>query len=264
MSGTEIEHTNYLSLYKDGSSDFMERNDDAAKVEKLAKYLHPWRTKDGPPGERQLKQIVCDHFADHNVGRIGVLVAEPGLIPVLKTFVGLKKYTSDPSSPSSTLFGHHYRYVADVKENNGEINKFDWECLAMTSEVNVFKEKHHKTKLEDNPDTLIFPPVTEDNVQRETLCVHKAMYIPFCLMSLVLDKDLNPRETFLFVHDTINAAKLSCCQDLLDFRRVAGTFAEEGDALPVVARDIAGNVTAVSINRPLIRSMKTKVVRRDL
>ena len=108
MSGTKIEHKTYLSLYKDSSSDPRRKNDDVAKVEKLAKYLHPWRTKDGAILEGELKQIVSDHFADHNIGGIGVWVAGPTTIPVLKAFVGLKKYTSDPSSPFSTLFGHHY------------------------------------------------------------------------------------------------------------------------------------------------------------
>ena len=58
-----------------------------------------------------------------------------------------------------------------MDKGNGEINKFDWEVLKMTSEVNVFKEKHHKTKLEDNPDIIILSPVKEDDVQIETISV---------------------------------------------------------------------------------------------
>ena len=60
-------------------------------------------------------------------------------------------------------------YVRDVDKGNGEINKLDWDVLRMTSEVNVFKEKHHKTKIKDNPDTIILPPVMEDNAQTETI-----------------------------------------------------------------------------------------------
>ena len=37
-----------------------------------------------------------------------------------------------------------------------------------------------------------------------------------------------------------------------------------GSLLPPVARDTAGNITAVSINRPLQRFMKEKVAYRDL
>ena len=100
-------------------------NDNKAKEEKLAKYLHPWRTKDGAILEAELKQIVSNQFADHNIGWIDVWVTQSASIPVLKVFVELKKYTCNPSSLSSTLFGHHYRYVGDVNEGNGKINKFD-------------------------------------------------------------------------------------------------------------------------------------------
>ena len=71
---TKIKHKNYVSLYKDISLDLMEMNDDPAKMERLAKYLHPWQTKDGAILEDELKQIVLDQFADHNLGGIGVWV----------------------------------------------------------------------------------------------------------------------------------------------------------------------------------------------
>ena len=58
---------------------------------------------------------MCDNFADHNTGGIGVWVVGPGRMLQLKSFVGLKKYTSDPSSMSSTLFGHHFGLVGELK-----------------------------------------------------------------------------------------------------------------------------------------------------
>ena len=94
-------------------------------METLAKYLHPWRTSNDVISDLELKFIVSDHFADHNVGGIAVWVTGPAGIPVLKTFVGLKKYIIDPSSPSLTLVGHHYGYLGDVEDGNGEIFKFD-------------------------------------------------------------------------------------------------------------------------------------------
>lgn len=193
-----IEHKNYVSLYKDISLDPMGMNDDPAKVERLAKYLHPWRTKDGAFSKDELKQIVSDQFADHNIWGIGVRVTQSASTRVLIVFVGLKNYTYKPSSLSSKLFGHHYEYVGDVNEDNGEINKFDWDCLKMTSEVDVFKEKHHKTKLEDNPDLIIIPSVKEDDAQVETISVRHAMYILYCLIPLVLD--------MISIQD-----RLSCC-----------------------------------------------------
>ena len=64
----------------------------------------------------------------------------------LKMFVGLKKYTIDPSSISLTLFGHHFGFVSDVKDGTGKINKFDWDCLEPSIKVNVFKGKDHQKK----------------------------------------------------------------------------------------------------------------------
>ena len=107
------------------------------------------------------------------------------------------------------------------------------------------------------------PPVKEDDAQRETISVRNAMFVPFCLMPYVLDKDLNPREAFLLLFDIITAAKLTGCQGILDFCRVGGTLATTGAALPALARTTVGNMTAVSVSRPLIQFMKTKVLHRD-
>ena len=220
--------------------------------------------KDGVISKAALQQIVSDQFADHNIGGIGVFITKESGTLVLKVLVGVKKYTCDPTSPSSKLFGHHYAYVGDIDKGNGEITKVDWDILEMISKVNMFKEKHHKTKLKDNPDSIILGPVKEDDAQTETISVRHAVYIPYCLMPLVLDKDLNPRQAFLLLYDTINANDLGCCQGLLDFCWVAGTLAKAGDTLPPVARDTARNVTAASIGRPLIRFMKNFVVYHDL
>ena len=184
--------------------------------------------------------------------------------PRLRMCVGLKKYTMDPSSMSSKLFGHWYCFVGDVDDGQGEINKFDWDYLQISGEINVYKEKHHKKILEENPTKIIIDPVGEDDAQQETIRVRNAMFFPYCLMPLVLDKELNPREAFLLLEATISAGNLSCCQGVLDFCRVGGTLANVGDTKPRLARDTAGNITAVSIDRPLQRFMRKKVLERDL
>ena len=80
--------------------------------------------------------------------------------------------------------------------------------LEMTSDVNVFKENYHKKKLEDNPNFIILGPVKGDDAQTETISVQQSVYIPYCLMPLVLDEDLNPRQAFLLLYDTIIASTL--------------------------------------------------------
>ena len=41
----------------------------------------------------------------------------------------------------------------------------------MTSDVNVYKERHNKKKLEDNPMDEVLGPIKDDDAQVETLCV---------------------------------------------------------------------------------------------
>ena len=77
----------------------------------------------------KLKLTVSDNFADHNIGAIGMFVMNALGQPKLKLCIGLKKYTKDPSSVDSLLFGHSYFYMGDVEEGFREIAKFDFERL---------------------------------------------------------------------------------------------------------------------------------------
>ena len=261
---TQIDHKTYESYYMDHTLDPYGLNTDPEKTNRLDAAYPPWRTKDVPLTAPALKEVVSDQFADHNVGGVGVFVVQDSGTMVLKVLVGIKKYNSDPSNPFSKLLKHHFAFLGGVDGGIGEIVKVDWAMGDMTNDVNVYKERHHKKKLEDNPTDNALGPVKDDDAQVETLRVRKSVYLPFCLMALVLDQDLTPRQAFLLLFDFIHANSLSCCQSVLDFCRVAGTMAKDGDALPVVARDTAGKITAVSINRPLIRFMKEKVAYRDL
>ena len=171
--------------------------------------------------EGELKQIVSDHLAEYNVRGIGVLVAGPRGMMQLRVFVGLKKYTSDSSSTSSTLFGNHFGFLGDVDDGTSEINKFEWACLASSNKVNLFKEKHHKAKFEENLTTVILPPVKDDDAQRETISVYNTIYILFCLMSLVLDK---------VVVQYHQCYKIVLLPRPPEFCRVVGTLAKDNDS----------------------------------
>ena len=181
----------------------------------------------------------------------------------MKAIVGLKKYTSDPSCMSSMLFGHYYGILRDVEDGGGEIIKFDFDVLELSPQVNIYKEKHHKKKLKDDPLIIFMPSVKDDDAQRKTICMYNAMFVPFCLMQYVLDKDFNPCKAFLLLHDVIKAAKLTRSKGLLDFCCVVSTLAI-GATLPSLTRSMAGNITAMSVSCPLIRFIKTKVLQRDL
>ena len=50
----------------------MGMNNNASKVDKIANYSYPWRTKDGVPTVPKFKQTIFDNFADHNTGAMCV------------------------------------------------------------------------------------------------------------------------------------------------------------------------------------------------
>ena len=98
---TPHEHTNYDSLYQDHTLDPMGLNDDPEKLNRLTAAYHGWRTKDVPLLHADWKEMVSDGFADHNIGSVGVMVVQDSGKIALKTLIGIKKYNSDPSNPSS-------------------------------------------------------------------------------------------------------------------------------------------------------------------
>ena len=122
----DIKHKTYSTLFQDMSSDPLGKNEDPGKAEKITKYCTHWRTIDGPPTLLKLKEITIDHLADHTTGGVVVWVLGANGIPIMKAIIGLKKYTSDPSCMSSTLLGHYYGILGDVKDGGGEIIKFDF------------------------------------------------------------------------------------------------------------------------------------------
>ena len=239
---SNIKHKSYTTLFQDPGSDPLGLNEDPEKAERIAKYCTHWRSTDGPPTLLQLRATIIDHLADHMPGGIVVWVTGANGIPEMKAIVGLKKYTSDPSCMTSTLMGHYYGILGDVEDGGGEIIKFDFDVLALSPQINVYKGKHHKKMLEDDSSIIILPPVKDDDAQRETICSRNAAFVPFFLMQYVLDKDLNPRSAFLLLHDVINAAKLTGCKGLLDFCRVGGTLASSASTQPTLARATAGNI----------------------
>ena len=156
------EHTNYDSLYQDHTLDPMDLNDAPGKTDRLAAAYHGWRSKDVPLSLPDWREMVSDAFADHNIGGVGVFVVQDSGEIALKILMGIKKYNSDPSNPSSKLLKHHFAFVGDVEGGNGKITKVDWAMGEMTSDVNVYKENHHKKKLEDNPKAEIMGPIKDD------------------------------------------------------------------------------------------------------
>lgn len=151
-----------------------------------------------------------------------------------------------------------------MEEGFREIAKFDWDCLLPTMEVNVYKVKHYRKKLKEDSSIELFDPPKEDDAQVETIRVQNAVFFPFCLMKLALNKDLSPWEVFLLLEATIDTGKLACCEGILDFCQVAGTLAIAGSMKPVVARDTSGTLASVSVDLPLQWFMRKKVIGRDL
>lgn len=96
------------------------------------------------------------------------------------------------------------------------IVRFDDGILGLASEVYVFKIPHYKSKLEGNASIDIFPEVINTDVQLETLMVWKLVFIPFCLMKYLLDKNLISHVVLLPIHMLIQTSGITCCNSILD------------------------------------------------
>lgn len=127
--------------------------------------------------------------------------------------------------------------------------------------MNVFKRPYYKSKLEFNTSINIFPEVTNMDVQLETLKVWKSVFIPFCLIPYVLNKNLTPRKTFLLLHPLIQTGGLIYCDSVLDFIQVVGKL-PTGDLIPLLALDKAW-ITYI-MDWPLRKFTQKQVMEWDL
>lgn len=82
------------------------------------------------------------------------------------------------------------------------------------------------------------PSRKDNDSERETIKVQKSVIAPYCycLMGLVLDKNLTPRDAFLLLGAIITAGSFTCCEGILDFIPVTGTLPSVGSK-PAVALD---------------------------
>ena len=70
IMSTQIDHKTYESYYMDHNLDPYGLNTDPEKTNRLDAAYRPWRTKDVPLSTPDLKEVVSDQFADHNIGSV--------------------------------------------------------------------------------------------------------------------------------------------------------------------------------------------------
>jgi hypothetical protein len=99
----------------------------------------------------------------------------------------------------------------------------------------------HQTLLTGEPTKTMVGPFEADATNVHTVRTRGAMFIPFELVSLLLDKDLTAREAFLAVYPRLEDNDLvDACRPLIEFLQVASTQPTAGNSRLVTLQDRIG------------------------
>jgi hypothetical protein len=135
----------------------------------------------------------------------------------------------------------------------------------MTPYVNVPRMlDRHQTLLAGEPTKTMVGPFEADATNVHTVRTRGAMFIPFELVALLLDKDLTAREAFLVVYPLLEDNDLvDACRPLVEFLQVASTQPTAGNSRPVTLQDRLG-LADHPFRAAVLRQRRTAVLYRVL
>ena len=232
----------------------------AKKISVLENIYHPWRTVVAPPLAPELLVILVNLFEEQAVGGIVIFVSDTSGEPRLQIIHGIRKY-SGVLGRVSPLTNKVFGYLGDTDHGEAKLVEVTVEHIAQTVEINVCTVVHHKATLEGDVSIEVIPERANKDPQTETIKARRASFVPFGLVPLVLNKNLNARDAFLVLDPHLEARGLiDACEPLLDFLCVSGTKSTADTIL--TALTLAG--PAFHLETGLTRYMKAKVLHRDL
>jgi len=249
---------NYAAFFQNTAEDPIGVGDDAKPI--LAGIYHSWRATNTPPDASALLAETLNHFEEQAIGGVGIFVRDSAGVHRLRIIHGIRKFPGSlglESSLKNCVFG----YLDDVDEGVPEIVQLNETLFGLTGTVNVATLAHHKSTLESEPDTVILPVRGNDEAQTESIKARISAFIPFSLVPLLIEKNLNAREAFLIVAAHIDALGAQAeCAPLLAFLRVAGTYS----AADSVANSLMEPGPTFRSEKQLTKYMMRKVLYRDL
>jgi len=185
--------TTYAALFGDPSNDPC----GADPVAGYTEIYQRWRVEDNPPSAEDLFTDVMTDF-DSPIGAVGFFVednhSESG---VLKVTHGFRRFAGLPGRATPNR-GKAFGYVGDVVDGTDiatfELNPAQFRIVTETRCANTPERQMEIFTAE--PDQDVIEPLDATTQAQSMIKTRKSMFIPFCLVEYVLDKDLSAREAF--------------------------------------------------------------------
>jgi hypothetical protein len=180
--------------------------------------------EDPPPTVEELEQEILTDFLEP-IGTLGIMVADSeSKTGHLKITHGYARYSSR-AGHANIGRGATFCFEGEVDGTDAFTVAFDWDQMGMTLYVNVPRmPDRHQTLLTGEPTKTMVGPFEADAANVHTVRTRGAMFIPFELVALLLDKDLTAREAFLVVYSLLEDNGLvDACRLLVESLQVALT-----------------------------------------
>jgi hypothetical protein len=156
-------------------------------------------------------------------------------------------------------------FEGEVDGTDASTVAFDRDQLGMTPYVNVLRmPDRHQTLLVGEPSKAMVGPFEASAANVHTVRASGAMFIPFELVPLLLDKDLTAREAYLVVYPFLEDRDLiHACRPLVEFLQVGSTQPTDGNPRPVTLQDRLG-LADHPVRAAVLRQRQTSVLYRIL
>jgi hypothetical protein len=193
-----------------------------------------YRLEDSPPTVEELEQEILTDFLKP-IGVLGIMVVDSeSKTGHLKITHGFARYSSRAGQANLDRAAT-FCFEGEVDGTDASNVAFDRDQLGITPYVNVpCMPDRHQTLLDGEPGKAMVGPFEADAANVHTVRTREAMYIPFDLVALLLDKDLTAREAFLAVYPFPEENNLvEACRPLIEFLQGASSQPTEGNSRPV-------------------------------
>jgi hypothetical protein len=199
-----------------------------------------YRVEDSPPTVEELEQEILTDLLEP-IGALGIMVADSeSRTSHLKITHGYARYSSRAGHTNIDR-GATFYFEGEVDGTDASTVEFDRYQLGMTPYANVPRmPDRHQTLLAGEPTKTMVGPFEADAANVNTIWTRGAMFIPFELVALLLDKDLTAREAFLVVYPLLEDNNLvDGCRPLVEFLQVS-TQPTAGNSWQVTFQDRLG------------------------
>ena len=231
--------TTYEALFADPSLN-PSGDDPVAGYQEI---YHRWRVDDNPPTAADVHRDVLTDF-DATIGAVGYFVRDSHSgSGILKVAHGFRRFAGQPGRPNQNR-GKSFAYVGDVVDGldvaTFEVDESQFEIVTETRCANT-PERHAELFIAE-PDKDLIAPIDSTSQAQSMIKTRRSMFIPFELVSYLIDKDYSAREAFEVIWPIVVAENLrDVVKPLIKFLMVAATQYSTTRHAPRTVNDSLGH-----------------------